>query len=151
MKLLKVNERAEVIAILKQDQKMNLGNDNLKGDNFWFDGQPFIYSFGSDLGEKIEDIDPVYQNVKINRDEIAMELGLCAMFNGQKDHKILANLAIDILEKYKGYLDIDNYENAKPLPTFEHANVYRIEGVSTFVDLNFLRKWVEHQEFRLVK
>lgn len=146
VEFLEVNERAQVIAIL------NPRNENLKTSPFRFDGRAFGYSFGYEGGEKVGDIDPDYKSFKINGDEIVMELGLYAMSNSQKDHTILAYLAIDILEKYEGYLDIDNYEDfAKPLPMFEHTNVYRVKGVSTFVDLKFLRKWVEHPEFYFLK
>jgi hypothetical protein len=129
-----------------------LTND-IEGEDFWINGRPFVLWFGEEIEGIFSEID--YENVLgwIPKDAI----GLAAMCNDEEGHIELAKLALEFALKYDGLINFDGVLNeaSKEISgklwevPYETGSEERC--ISHVGDTEFLKSWINHEKFRMIK
>lgn len=137
--------------------------DSVNGSDFWLKQRPFILMVGPEypgaMSEVLENGLPELLGW-LPEDVVTF----AAMCNGEEDHRLLAQLCIDLAEKHAGIVDFGGHLSIDPRArNHEPGKAVRIEnpsGVlgtlfatscSHYGDVAFVRSWLRHADFRMVK
>lgn len=134
---------------------INQTSTEAKGNDFWVNERPFIIDYTRRHNEFPDYIENGF--VELTGWEPGDMISLCAMCNDQVDHKILADLCINILTilegviDFGGPLDIDDNNIAGILYKLSYRTVYGTISWSHIGDISFLKHWKDCQNFKMIK
>src|SRR5262245_41912274 len=148
---------------------------SVEGDDFWIRGRPFLLSFGPDYPEEFEELAATGLPSVIGwtpRDAV----NFSAMSNRDVDHRLLGELCLSFASQLGGLVHFGgDLEGLPTLPVDRPSPALRIEtlgglagslfaapfgpygdgpgryGTLHFGDSEFLRAWLRHPRFHLVK
>lgn len=146
--------------------------DEVRGDDFWIDGRPFIVTFGEDYPGELDDLAREGFPTILGWTPKAV-VGFAAMYNSDEDHRVLALICIRLVKTLRGVIDLNGSISAGPSlsrtapaapirvePFGEGhgvllANSYLISdgryGTAHYCDADFLERWMNDPAFRMVK
>ena len=145
---------------------------SVEGDDFWIRGRPFLLSFGPDYPEEFEELAATGLPAVIGwtpRDAV----NLSAMGHRDEDHRLLGELCVTFASQLGGLVHFGgDLEGLPTLPVDCPSTALRVESLgglagSLFAapfeyrpgqygtlhlgDAEFLRAWLRHPRFHLVK
>jgi len=144
----------------------------VRGDDFWINGRPFILQVGPENAEQLPEIaeSGLSGILGWSPQEIVTFAAMC---NGDQDHHILAQLCIAVAERDGGVIDFGGCLAIGP--TFDgsvRSGALRVEnpegtkgvlfatayetGAGSFAtthcgDVALVRSWLQHPDFRMLK
>jgi len=146
-------------------------SDKIDGDDFWVtstkpidgtviaNGQPFGIEknvIGSDYYDYSDEEIKTIQNLVGFAPKY--ELGIYAMCNGQVDHRILGELTFHIAKCFHGIVDFNgklDKDVIKGIPGKIWDISYEISGGIDanyhICDIEFMKNWLENENFRMIK
>jgi len=145
---------------------------DVRGDDFWVDGRPFILGVGPESVEQLTEIaESGIAGVLgwLPRDVVSFS----AMSKSDQDHRILAELCIGLAEREAGVIDfggwlaigptLDESVQSKPLRVENPAGMSGVLFAASYQtvsgafatthygDATFVRSWLQHPDFYMVK
>jgi len=145
---------------------------DVRGDDFWVDGRPFILGVGPESEAQL---------TEIAQSGLAAVLGwlprdvvsFAAMSKGDQDHRLLAELCSGLAEREGGVIDFGGWLSIGPtLDEWVQSEPVRVENpagmsgvlfamsyqtvagafaTTHYGDATFVRSWMQHPGFYMVK
>jgi len=137
--------------------------DSVNGSDFWLKQRPFILIVGPEYPGEMSEVleNGLPELLGWSPEDIVTFAAMC---NGDEDHRLLAQLCIDLAEMHAGIIDFGGHLSIGPRPESDQpGKAVRVEnpaGVvgtlfatscSHYGDVAFARSWLQHADFRMVK
>lgn len=146
-------------------------SDKVDGNDFWVINTESIngtvlVTEGRSFGIEKHKIDADYyeytkEEILMIRDKVrfnpVFDLGIYAMSNREIDHKILGEITLYLAEKFNGLIDFGGNLSIRTanmkgevweIPYETSVGMTEIYHVA---DVDFMKEWLNHQDFRMIK
>lgn len=123
--------------------------DRVEGENLSISGRPFILELGPETADELLEFEGLSAiGALVPRDII----GIYAMCNNDEDRKILGSLAASIARAVEGSIAFGSalYRYTSDEHLLGHPGHIEINGES-IMSIELFQKWLEHNDFRMVK
>lgn len=130
----------------------------VQGNDFWLEERPFILSIGPEHAEEIPELCE-HGLPQLSGWVPADIVRFSAMCNDVRDHQLLAGLCSELAEQEGGLVDFGGHLAMAPTPKAgcERVDVPHTSGIlfatssSHYGDATFVRAWLRHPRFHMVK
>lgn len=147
-------------------------SSRVEGSDFWVEERPFFLIFGPEYPDEVEELAASSLPLLLGWEPRDM-VTFCAMCNRDIDHRILAELCLQLSEEQGWLVDFGGQlTGQRSLPRNRPSEGVRVEdpdglsgtlfatsylttngeyATSHFGDAHLLRSWLKHPTFRMVK
>lgn len=144
-----IRNKLDATARIEIMQYIQVLADKVRGEDFWVNGAPLGYELGPAYPGEINEYSGIEASIGWSPQDI---IGLYAMSNGELDHRVLAYVALDIARMVDGRIAFSDLlcHYTEDLEMLNDPGVCEYEHESVLTP-DLLRRWLEHDDFRMVK